>query len=159
MQHHFRHSSFYLPLPLPTERSAATKMSHSIPNYNNPGHQSRAASSSSILSQIPPPLNGLSSTKRDSINSIQNQNRVPSAAGGIGAGQPQSSLHQQLFQRSEVRVEDGILDRPLNRTRGAEVGMATWAFLFAEIVSYSQSRSDSVDDLEKRSVMCPLYPL
>ena len=31
--------------------------------------------------------------------------------------------------------------------------MGAWAFLFAEIVSYSQSRSDSVDDLEKRSAI------
>jgi hypothetical protein len=30
--------------------------------------------------------------------------------------------------------------------------MGAWAFLFGEIVSYSQSRVDSVTDLEKRSV-------
>lgn len=34
--------------------------------------------------------------------------------------------------------------------------MGAWAFLFAEIVSYSQSRSDSVDDLEKRCVLAAL---
>jgi hypothetical protein len=30
--------------------------------------------------------------------------------------------------------------------------MGAWAFMFAEIVSYSQSRVDSVTDLEKRFV-------
>ncbi|KAL7419083.1 Trafficking protein particle complex subunit 31 [Cryptotrichosporon argae] len=43
-----------------------------------------------------------------------------------------------------------ILDRPLNRAKGAEVSMAAWAFLIAEIIAYSQSRVDSVADLEKR---------
>lgn len=43
-----------------------------------------------------------------------------------------------------------ILDRNVNRTRGAEVSMGAWAFLFGEIVSYSQGRVDSVTDLEGR---------
>ncbi|CAK9781867.1 putative ER to Golgi transport-related protein [Cutaneotrichosporon oleaginosum] len=43
-----------------------------------------------------------------------------------------------------------ILDRPLNRTRASEVSLAAWAFMLAEIISYSQSRVDSVNDLEKR---------
>lgn len=45
---------------------------------------------------------------------------------------------------------NNVIDRPLNRTRGAEVGLSAWAFMFAEIVAYSQSRVDSVTDLEKR---------
>jgi hypothetical protein len=44
------------------------------------------------------------------------------------------------------------LDRPLNKTKGAEVGLAAWAFLLAEIIAYSQTRVDSVSDLEKRWV-------
>ncbi|KAI9638391.1 NO signaling/Golgi transport ligand-binding domain-containing protein [Dioszegia hungarica] len=44
----------------------------------------------------------------------------------------------------------GILDRPLNKGKGAEVGMSAFAFLLAEVVSYSQSRVDSVTDLERR---------
>lgn len=36
--------------------------------------------------------------------------------------------------------------------RGAEVGMAAWAFLYSGIVAYSQSRVDSVVELEKRWV-------
>jgi hypothetical protein len=44
----------------------------------------------------------------------------------------------------------------LNKSKGQEVGMGAWAFLFAEIVSYSQSRVDSVTDLEKRCVASTL---
>ncbi len=43
-----------------------------------------------------------------------------------------------------------ILERPLNRTRASEVSLAAWAVMLAEIISYSQSRVDSVNDLEKR---------
>ncbi|TXT04982.1 hypothetical protein VHUM_03802 [Vanrija humicola] len=47
-------------------------------------------------------------------------------------------------------TEANILDRQLNRSRGAEVSLSAWSFLFAEIVAYSQSHVDSVADLEKR---------
>lgn len=43
-----------------------------------------------------------------------------------------------------------IVDRPVNRMRGAEVGMAAWAFLYSGIIAYSQNRVDSVVELEKR---------
>jgi hypothetical protein len=46
----------------------------------------------------------------------------------------------------------GILDRPLNKGKGAEVSLSAFAFLLAEVVSYSQSRVDSVTDLERRCV-------
>ena len=46
-----------------------------------------------------------------------------------------------------------ILDRPINKSRGVEVGLPAWAFLFSEVVSYSQTRVDSVADLEKRRVI------
>jgi hypothetical protein len=61
-----------------------------------------------------------------------------------------SSLQQTLFASSSHQAPGSILDRPLNRTKGAEVSLGAFAFLFAEIVSYSQSRVDSVTDLEKR---------
>lgn len=118
----------------------AVAMAQSFPYYTHstpPASVRQPSSSSSVNVNIPPPL-----SKRDSLT---NHPRVPSAPPGS------SSLHQQLFQQRSTA--DGILDRPLNRTKGAEVGMGAWAFLFAEIVSYSQSRSDSVDDLEKRYVL------
>ena len=67
--------------------------------------------------------------------------RAPSSAHAPG-------LHQQLFGSGAGGVS--ILDRPLNKTKGAEVSLPAFAFLLAEIVSYSQSRVDSVNDLEQR---------
>lgn len=43
-----------------------------------------------------------------------------------------------------------IIDRPLNRMRGAEIGMAAWAFLYSGIIAYSQNRVESVVELENR---------
>jgi hypothetical protein len=62
------------------------------------------------------------------------------------------SPHPSLPAGTPVPAASGnnVIDHPLNRTRGAEVGLGAWAFMFAEIVSYSQSRVDSVADLEKR---------
>ncbi|WVQ98621.1 hypothetical protein IAU59_005751 [Kwoniella sp. CBS 9459] len=108
-------------------------------------------------------------------SSLYPSHQHPSSSGGGGSGanvpnpnrresarssviQP-SSLQQQLFGSNTyatLGVGAGaggpvnILDRPLNKTKGAEVAMSAWAFLFAEIVAYSQSRVDSVTDLEKR---------
>ncbi|WVF72310.1 hypothetical protein IAT40_007123 [Kwoniella sp. CBS 6097] len=95
---------------------------------------------------------------------VPNPNRRESARSSII--QP-SSLQQQLFggggsgSNTALSLAGGggvgggpgpvnILDRPLNKTKGAEVAMSAWAFLFAEMVAYSQSRVDSVTDLEKR---------
>ncbi|WVR05076.1 hypothetical protein IAU60_002088 [Kwoniella sp. DSM 27419] len=67
-----------------------------------------------------------------------------------------SSLQQQLFgsaSGSYASIPVGpqnILDRPLAKTKGVEVSMPAWAFMFAEIVSYSQSRSETLSDLERR---------
>lgn len=65
-----------------------------------------------------------------------------------------ASLQQQLFGPSPAGANAplNIIDRPLAKTKGAEVAMGAWAFLFAEIVAYSQSRVDSVSDLEARCV-------
>ncbi|OXG44499.1 BET3 family protein [Cryptococcus neoformans Bt120] len=67
------------------------------------------------------------------------------------------SLQQQLFGPSAAgpSAPPSIIDRPLAKTRGAEVAMGAWAFMFAEIVAYSQSRVDSVSDLEARCAFKP----
>lgn len=64
---------------------------------------------------------------------------------------PHPSLQQQLFGPPAAgAAPPSIVDRPLARTKGAEVAVGAWAFMFAEIVAYSQSRADSVSDLEAR---------
>jgi hypothetical protein len=83
----------------------------------------------------PPPI-----TKRDS-QPLTQTNRLSSIPGSL-------SIQHQLFGQSSA--PQGILDKPLNRTKGAEISMAAWSFLFAEIISYCQSRVDSISDLEQK---------
>ncbi|KAF8203753.1 TRAPP complex subunit trs31 [Pholiota molesta] len=43
-----------------------------------------------------------------------------------------------------------IYDRPLNKTRNAEVSASAFAFLFSEIVQYTQKRVTGINDLERQ---------
>ncbi|KAH9060795.1 TRAPP complex subunit trs31 [Lactarius vividus] len=43
-----------------------------------------------------------------------------------------------------------IYDRPLNKTRTAEVSAPAFAFLFSEVVQYMQKRVSGINDLERR---------
>lgn len=77
---------------------------------------------------------------------------TPLARGDSVRNSHPASLQQQLFGASPAGANAAlnIIDRPLAKTKGAEVAMGAWAFLFAEIVAYSQNRVDSVSDLEAR---------
>lgn len=48
-----------------------------------------------------------------------------------------------------------ILDRPLVLRPRGEVSLSAFAFLFSEMVQYTQERSQSVDDMQVNS--CCLY--
>ncbi|KAF8167860.1 TRAPP complex subunit trs31 [Crassisporium funariophilum] len=43
-----------------------------------------------------------------------------------------------------------IYDRNLNKTRGTEVSAAAFAFLFSEVVQYTQKRVSGINDLERQ---------
>ena len=43
-----------------------------------------------------------------------------------------------------------IYDRPLNKARTAEVSLSAYAFLFSEVVQYTQKRVSGINDLERR---------
>ena len=58
--------------------------------------------------------------------------------------------HLSLGSSPGPPPSQSIIDRPLNRMRGAEVGMAAWAFLYSGIIAYSQNRVESVVELENR---------
>lgn len=45
-----------------------------------------------------------------------------------------------------------ILERPRDKTRNQEVAASALAFLYSEILSYTQNRVTGIADLEKRSV-------
>ena len=43
-----------------------------------------------------------------------------------------------------------IYDRPLNKTRNAEVSASAFALRFSEIVQYTQKRVSGINDLERQ---------
>lgn len=61
----------------------------------------------------------------------------------LPAGQGQNGLRYPTSGKT-------IYHRPLNRTRTAELSQASFAYLFAEMVSYAQRRVTGIQDLEKR---------
>lgn len=108
-------------------------------------HPSTMSSSGPPSSSGPnPPLYSYSTNTSTSTVSQVPRSLIDSR----GSPRPQSGLGQQ--QPLLPPAGANILERPLNKTKGAEVSLSAWSFLFAEIVAYSQSRVDSVADLEKR---------
>ena len=49
-------------------------------------------------------------------------------------------------------VRPNIYDRPLNKTRSGEVSLAAFAFLFGEMVQYTQKRVGGIADFERKYV-------
>lgn len=45
-----------------------------------------------------------------------------------------------------------ILERPINKTKGSEVSLAAWAFMFSEIIQYTQRRVSGIAEFEKKWV-------
>lgn len=110
--------------------------------------QSNSASSSRYSlpasAPSPPPNANINQGKRSS--SYLSTGFTNLSISGIGS----SSYNAEATSPGAKGGEMNILDRPINKSRGIEVGLPAWAFLFSEIVSYSQTRVDSVADLEKR---------
>ncbi|KAI6153224.1 NO signaling/Golgi transport ligand-binding domain-containing protein [Pisolithus tinctorius] len=50
----------------------------------------------------------------------------------------------------QTRQRPNIYDRNLNKTRSSEVSASAFAFLFSEIVQYTQKRVSGINDLERR---------
>ncbi|KAI5455529.1 Trafficking protein particle complex subunit 31 [Naganishia albida] len=106
----------------PAAASSSSSSRFSVPTITSP-----SSSSTSSRAPVPP-------AKQRQSSYIASQLTNLSISGAPSAPPPLTS----------------IVDRPVNRMRGAEVGMAAWAFLYSGIVAYSQSRVDSVVELEKR---------
>jgi trafficking protein particle complex subunit 5 len=66
---------------------------------------------------------------------------TPSSGQSFNAGNVQSST---------TTLGPDILERPRDRTRTNEVSASSLAFLFAEMVSYTQNRVSGISDLEKK---------
>ena len=86
---------------------------------------------------------------------------VPQSFSDRGSGPgPQQLIHsrhpvqnQTSSSSTGLRLPSSkktIYDRNLNRSRNAELGRASFAFLFMEMVSYAQNRVKGIQELEKR---------
>ncbi|OAA59002.1 bet3 family protein [Niveomyces insectorum RCEF 264] len=67
--------------------------------------------------------------------------------------QQQQQLPSQTQTQSGLRYPSNgktIYHRPLNRTRTAELSQSSFAYLFAEMVSYAQRRVTGIQELEMR---------
>ena len=66
---------------------------------------------------------------------------------------PSVPINTNVNQRLNTRPN--IYDRILNKTRTAEVSLSAYAFLFSEIVQYTQKRVNGIGELERRCVVWP----
>jgi len=60
------------------------------------------------------------------------------------------SLPHAAVSAKIIANRPNIYDRNLNKTRNAEVSGAAFAFLFSEIVQYTQKRVSGINDLERQ---------
>ena len=79
---------------------------------------------------------------------------IASTTGALAAALPMSTSANALTAKRASGVNltapPNILDRNLGKTRGAEVSFGAWAFLFSEIVQYTQRRVSGISDFEAR---------
>ncbi|RHZ56090.1 hypothetical protein Glove_406g58 [Diversispora epigaea] len=64
----------------------------------------------------------------------------------------QTSRISVLSSSNDTRLTKrvSILDRILNKTKGTEVGLSAFAFLFSEMLQYAQKRVHGIQDLERK---------
>ena len=63
------------------------------------------------------------------------------------------SINTTLGSQAKAPPRNTIYDRPLNKTRTSEVSTSAFAFLFSEIIQYTQKRVSGIEDLERRFVL------
>lgn len=61
----------------------------------------------------------------------------------------------QAISVAKLSGRPNIYDRNLNKTRTADVSLSAFAFLFSEIIQYTQKRVSGIGDLERRCVFIP----
>lgn len=117
--------------------------------------------------QTPPTLNPQTTSPGWSITTIRlsffdSQPNPPNATIMTSTQGPNPSRPSQVVEQQPLAVRGPptglrtpsnrktIYDRNLNRTRTAELSRASFAYLFAEMVTYAQKRVTGIQDLEKR---------
>jgi len=60
------------------------------------------------------------------------------------------STASSVYTDSRTSRSKSLLERNLNRTKGAEVSLSSFSFLFSEMIQYAQKRVTGIQDLERR---------
>ncbi|KAF8525224.1 TRAPP complex subunit trs31 [Hysterangium stoloniferum] len=63
---------------------------------------------------------------------------------------PTPSINTTATSQQKSATRTTIYDRPLNKTRTSEVSASAFAFLFSEMIQYTQKRVSGIEDLERR---------
>lgn len=117
---------------------------HSSLNSTTHLHPTDLSSPNSPSSMAAPP-------RHSTMMSISNTAGTPQSGSSDKPPTPQPAPTPQ--PTPGLRVPSNrktIYDRHLNRSRNAELSRASFAYLFAEMVTYAQRRVTGIQDLEKR---------
>lgn len=104
--------------------SAHLPMAYTQANPQNPRFSVLSSSSLSSAEHLSPNSSRFSLPNTPSINTT--------------LGTPRPNLRPNIY------------DRHLNKTRTAEVSASSFAYLFSEVVQYTQKRVSGINDLERR---------
>ncbi|KAJ5370723.1 uncharacterized protein N7496_006815 [Penicillium cataractarum] len=89
--------------------------------------------------------------RHSAMLSVSNAAATPQSGSSDKSQTPQQPSTPQPTQGLRVPSNrKTIYDRHLNRSRNAELSRASFAYLFAEMVTYAQRRVTGIQDLEKR---------
>ena len=88
-----------------------------------------------------------------SSSSLQSLDHLSPAASSTRFSLPSAPSINTTLTTPKPGIRPNIYDRNLNKTRTAEVSAAAFAFLFSEVVQYTQKRVSGIADLERRSVL------
>lgn len=104
--------------------STPSPMAYTQANPQNPRFSVLSSSSLSSAEHLSPNSSRFSLPNTPSINTT--------------LGTPRPNLRPNIY------------DRHLNKTRTAEVSASSFAYLFSEVVQYTQKRVSGINDLERR---------
>lgn len=95
-----------------------------------------------------------------SSSSLTSADHLSPAASSTRFSLPSAPSINTTLATPRPGVRPNIYDRNLNKTRTAEVSASAFAFLFSEVVQYTQKRVNGIADLERRYassgvMLCP----
>ena len=128
--------------PPASTASASASTSSSSGGASRFSIASFTSSSSSSADRLSSPSSSTSSSGFPNVLKRASSSVYPSSLSAGGAG----------TTAVQVSPSINILDRNLAKTRGGEVANAAWAFLFSEMVQYTQRRVAGIAEFEQRCV-------